>query len=242
MLLVGGILAFQQLEHFLISDARFQLSPPADYGLDSPDLQVIGMDHVSRQQVMKVFSGDFGRSVYLFPASRRRISLMAIDWVKDASISRIWPNKVLVRITERQPVAFAELSGGGPTRFLLIDEEGVLLQPEQPGKFKLPVVIGIREESERAERRVRIQRMLRLMKEAGRLGDSISEIDVSNGDNLKVTEQVENRAIVLMIGDHNFAQRLQNFVANYPEIRRRLPNATTLDLRLEDRITAVNGE
>jgi hypothetical protein len=42
-----------------------------------------------------------------------------------------------------------------------------------------------------------------------------------------------------LLGDRDFAQRYQNFLNHYPEIKRRLPNAATLDLRLEDRITVV---
>jgi hypothetical protein len=36
--------------------------------------------------------------------------------------------------------------------------------------------------------------------------------------------------------------RLENFLGNYAEIRRRLPQATTFDLRLEGRITAAKGD
>jgi cell division protein FtsQ len=78
-----------------------------------------------------------------------------------------------------------------------------------------------------------------MLREAGTLGDKLSEIDVTDRDNLKVTVQEDRRAIVLLLGDHNFARRLQNFVNHYAEIQKRLPNATTLDMRLEDRITVV---
>ena len=42
-----------------------------------------------------------------------------------------------------------------------------------------------------------------------------------------------------MLGDQDFAARYQNFINHYAEIRQRMPAATTLDLRLEDRITVV---
>jgi hypothetical protein len=42
-----------------------------------------------------------------------------------------------------------------------------------------------------------------------------------------------------MLGDHDYSLRYQNFLRNYPEIKRRLPDAATLDMRLEDRITVV---
>ena len=35
----------------------------------------------------------------------------------------------------------------------------------------------------------------------------------------------------------NFARRYQNFLSNYPEIRKRSPGVKIFDLRLDDRIT-----
>ena len=55
-----------------------------------------------------VFAEDFGRSVYLIPLSERRASLRTVDWVKDASVARFWPNRVVVGVTERKPVAFVD--------------------------------------------------------------------------------------------------------------------------------------
>ena len=80
--------------------------------------------------------------------------------------------------------------------------------------------------------------MLRLEKELGGLAGNISEIDVSSPDNLRITVPIGRRAVDLMLGGGSFARRYQNFLDHYTEIRRRSPNATTFDLRLDDRITA----
>jgi cell division protein FtsQ len=71
------------------------------------------------------------------------------------------------------------------------------------------------------------------------MGSRISEIDVSDRDNLRISEPYEGASVTLLLGDRNFAVRYKNFVTHYAEIKRRLPGATTLDLRLEDRITVV---
>ncbi len=84
--------------------------------------------------------------------------------------------------------------------------------------------------------------MMRLMKDIGPMGDRVSEVDVSDAENLKATVRAGDHVVALMLGDHDFAQRLENFIGHYAEIERRLPAARTLDLRLEDRITAVEGK
>jgi cell division protein FtsQ len=81
--------------------------------------------------------------------------------------------------------------------------------------------------------------MLRVTGELGEASQRLAEIDVSDKDNLKVTEPYDGRMLTLHLGDHNFSVRYNNFVRHYEDIRKRLPDASTLDLRLEDRITAV---
>src|SRR6266545_2254123 len=80
-LLILGIVVFQRVEQYLITNSQFTLKPPAEYGEESPNLRVEGVKHASRAQVMQVFAEDFGRSVYLMPAARRRTELLGVNWV-----------------------------------------------------------------------------------------------------------------------------------------------------------------
>jgi cell division septal protein FtsQ len=232
VLLIASIYVFHRLEQFLIRDPRFALS-----GVDGDPgaIEISGAAHASRSQIERVFSIDLGRSVYLLPLSDRREALRAVDWVKDASIARLWPNRVVVRVHERKPVAFVTLTS---TRFALIDEDGVILPPA-PDRFTLPVLTGVRASDSIEVRRDRVHRMMRLTLELGDNVRNISEVDVSDRDNLKVTAPRDGHMLTLLLGDRNFARRYQGFLNHYSEIKRRLPHAATLDLRLDDRITAV---
>ena len=235
LVLAVSLYTFHRLEQFLIRDSRFAMSG-ADGSAAASTLDVQGAEHASRRAIESVFAEDMGRSVYLLPLADRRATLQTVDWVKDASVARLWPNRVVVRVTEREPVAFLTL---GPSRFGLIDAEGVIL-PQSPGRFHLPVLSGVHSRDPLPERRARVQRMLRLLHDLGGMADKVAEIDVSDRDNLKVTQPYEGRMITLLLGDQDFGARYQNFVSHYGEIKQKLPGATTLDLRLEDRITVVN--
>ena len=235
LVLAVSLYTFHRLEQFLIRDSRFAMSG-ADGSAAASTLDVQGAEHASRRAIESVFAEDMGRSVYLLPLADRRATLQTVDWVKDASVARLWPNRVVVRVTEREPVAFLTL---GPSRFGLIDAEGVIL-PQSPGRFHLPVLSGVQSRDPLPERRARVQRMLRLLHDLGGMADKVAEIDVSDRDNLKVTQPYEGRMITLLLGDQDFGARYQNFVSHYGEIKQKLPGATTLDLRLEDRITVVN--
>jgi cell division protein FtsQ len=237
--LSSAIFASQQVEQFLIRDPRFFLPGPADYGLESPNLEIHGVHYASRWRVQRVFTPDFGRSLYLFPLADRRAALLRVSWVKDASILRIWPNRVVVHIVERAPAAFIESRVESISRWALIDSDGVILDPPRKADFHLPVITGVRSDEKPESRGVRVRRMQRMLVELGKLADNVSEVNVADLDNLRITEQVSGRTVVLIVGDSNFASRVRNFLDHYPDIHRKMPSATTFDVRLDDRITAL---
>jgi cell division septal protein FtsQ len=239
--LTGGIYASQRFAQFLIRDTRFFLPGPADYGLESPNLELHGIQYASRQQVLRLFEPDYGRSLSLFPLAARRKELLGVRWVHDVSIARIWPNRVVVRITERRPAAFIKLPAEAMLRWALIDEEGVILDPPPKAAFTLPVLSGVLSGESAEKRGIRVRRMQRLMQELGPMADNVSEVDAGDLDDLKVTEQAGGGAVTLMLGDRNFTSRLRNFLEHYSDIHRNMPQATSFDLRLDDRITGLEA-
>ena len=232
--LVAVLLVYNRIERFLLRDPRFALA--GEYSSDgAKSLEIEGATHVSARAVEAVFREDMGQSVYSIPLSERRASLRAVDWVKDASIARMWPNHLQVRLQERVPVAFVTLNSG---KFALIDEDGVILPPAA-GRFGLPVLSGVGSKDPITVRKERVKRMMRLLHDLGDQGRNLSEIDVSDPDDVKIMEPRDGRILKLLLGDRDFAVRYRNFTSHYSDIVERLPGAVTLDLRLEDRITVV---
>jgi cell division protein FtsQ len=237
--LTGAIYASQRVEQFLIRDPRFFLPGPADYGLESPNVQLNGIRYASRTRILRLFDEDYGRSIYLFPLAARRKALLNVNWVHDASLVRVWPDRVVVYVSERKPVAFIKLPAGDITRWALIDDEGVILEPPQRAPFRLPVLAGILTGESPDKRAKRVKRMQQLMRDVGTLADNVSEVDASDLDDLKISGQVHGRSVSLLMGDRNFSSRLKNFLDHFPDIHRKMPKSATFDLRLDDRITAL---
>ena len=239
------ILAWHRTEEFLIKDDRFRIAEAPELPGTSPNLTVEGVHYASPSQIRHVFAEDFGRSLYLVPLQTRRRELMGIDWVEDASVSKVWPNALKVGIRERTPVAFVHLPPNrrdGTSQFALIDREGAILRPRIPARFTLPVITGLKEEDAVEERRVRVRSVLALLRAVGPLAGQISEIDASDLNDLIVAEHVDGAVVNLMLGDGKYAERLQNFLANYAEIKAKRPGTKVLDLRVDGVITAVGED
>lgn len=232
------------IDQFLASDPHFIL-PGGPEAAANPNFTVAGAVHAPRQEILHVFARDFGRSIYLMPLAERRRSLLEIDWVRDAAVSRRWPNGIAVRLVERRPVAFLILPAAGAPGLLetaLVNEEGVILRPPPRAQLSLPVLHGITREQPAAARRARMRRVSELVRELQPYVTQISEIDASDAEDLVVTQVVQGRTLRLRLGSRDYLARLQSFLRNYPAISRHLPNARTFDLRLDSYFTAEDGD
>jgi cell division protein FtsQ len=235
------------LQHHVLADPRFVLAGVPGDTQNVPDFVIEGAVHTSRDRVLEVFGDDFGKSIFRIPIAERRRRLLAIDWVADASVSRLWPNRLIVRIRERTPVAFVKLAADPlrpkAARPALIDGEGVILQQPEKGQFSFPVLNGVSEKQPEAERKARVARMQQVLREIASLPRPLrlSEVDVSARD-IRVSAEVDDREVELILGDRDFASRVQTFLAHYPEIHKRTPQFTIFDLRLNKSIIARDTE
>ena len=229
----AGLYGFHKVEQFLIRDPRFALN-----GVDgaSSTVEIRGATHASARALQAAFRDDSGSSVYLMPLADRRATLRSVDWVKDAAVIRAWPNRVLVNVSERVPVAFVTLAA---SKFGLIDEDGVILPPA-PDRFHLPVLTGVQQRDPLEVRKRSVRRLTNLMASLGSDAGKVAEVDVSDPSNLKVKQSSGGRMVTLLLGDRNFDARYRNFANHFSEIQQKLPGAATLDLRIEDRITVVD--
>ena len=225
-----------QLERFLVRDPQFTLALPPDPGEESPALEIIGVKHSARSRVAATFERDYGRSLYLMPLRQRRDELLRLHWVRDARVTRVWPNRVQVRITEREPVAFVPLPG--ESTLPLIDTEGHLLLPESQENLNLPVLTGVTRQQSEEERRLRVHRLQKLVADAGELSAKISEVDATDPDNLKVMQDAGGKAVTLIVGNRYFKRRLEKFRQNAEDLLRRDPSKTIFDLRVDGSIYA----
>jgi len=192
-----------------------------DPQFDFQDLQIGGTRYANRARIQAVFAPDIGKSIFQIPLAERRRHLLAIDWVLTASVTRVWPNRIVVRVTERTPVAFARL-----------------LSIPQKVRFRFPVLSGVTEDQTDEERRVRVRTMEHLLSDLGPQAKDISEVNSASPQEMRVIADVDGQAVELWLGDQHFRSRYLNFVNHYGEIRKHSEKAGVFDLRLDDRILA----
>ena len=95
-LCVSTGMAAWKVRRYALTGAQFTLSASRQDALE-----IQGLTDGSRAKVRRVFAADFGGSVFAIPLAERRRRLLAIDWVEDAAVSRVWPDRLAVRIASR---------------------------------------------------------------------------------------------------------------------------------------------
>jgi cell division protein FtsQ len=216
------------------------------FRLESSDaVEVSGVHNASREHVMEVAAADIGRNIFFIPLDERKRQLEQIPWVEQATVMRLLPNRIAVSIQERTPVAFAQI---GP-HISLIDAHGVVmgLPADRKIKYSFPVIRGIAETEPLSSRAAAMKIYNRLVSELG-AGDpddpksqtnylkQLSEVDLSDPEDVKVTANDPGWTVMVHLGSENFLQHYKLYVAHIAEWRQQFPNLQSIDCRYEGQV------
>ena len=138
--------------------------------------------------------------------------LERLPWVRTAIVTRVLPDGIRVRITERQPQAVVRTSSG---RFIWVDDDAVYLGEMAPTD-QMPAFFlrGWNEEDSAAaqtENRARIKRFLELQREweAQSLSERISEVNLLDLRDVRVQLAGDDSQIEVRLGSQDQGTRLQ---------------------------------
>ncbi|NNF80346.1 MAG: FtsQ-type POTRA domain-containing protein [Rhizobiales bacterium] len=108
-------------------------------GLSAREITIEGLKNVPKEQVLAAIGVHEGSSLIGFNAPDARTKLAKLDWVVEASVLRLFPNRLHIELKERRPYALWQEHG----RFFVIDESGQAMRRLDPAKWShLPVVAG----------------------------------------------------------------------------------------------------
>jgi cell division protein FtsQ len=235
-LLFVSALSVSALYHYGEHSWRFRVE-------SSDDIEITGLQNVSRSQVMEVMGGDIGRNIFFVPLAERKVQLEQIPWVESASVMRFVPNRLKVDLHERTPVAFARVG----SKILLVDAAGTLMELSGAGKkrYSFPVILGMNsgEPASTRSARMKIYRDLitQLDSSGARYSHDLSEVDLSDPEDVKVLANSPDGAVLVHLGSSNYLDRYKIYVAHVEEWRQQFDKVQSVDLRY-DRQIIVNPD
>ena len=216
--------------HYGISSWRFRLD-------SSDNIEITGVQNASRAQVMDAIGGEIGRNIFFVSLDERKKQLEQIPWVESATVMRLLPNRLAIRIQERTPVAFARIG----SKFHLIDANGVILgmPANRQTKYSFPVIEGITDteplSSRAAAMRIYGHLVRELDSDGGHYSRDLSEVDLTDPEDVKVTAAAVG-SVMVHLGSSDFLGRYKLYVNHIAEWRQQFQNLQSVDLRYEGQI------
>ncbi len=136
-----------------------------------------------------------------------------LPWVRTAVVSRVLPDGIRVRITERSPRAVVRTSAG---RFRWVDEEaallGEMLPTDQLPAFFLRGLSDEDSEFARNENRERVETFLELQRawDAVGLSERVSEVNLMDLRDVRAQLAGDNSQIEVRLGSRDQSERLRS--------------------------------
>lgn len=187
-------------------------------------VSVEGNSHVSRPELLAAAGVTQQSSLLLLDVDRARAGLKAIPWVADASVRKLYPDRLLIAVAERQPFALWQ-SGG---RVSVIAADGTVLGPlEHPAFAGLPLVVGAGAAATARDLLPLLDRYPQLREQvraAIRVAERRWNLRLKNGLDVKLPET-------------NLEQALQLLATLDADKRLLSRDILSVDLRLPDRVS-----
>jgi cell division protein FtsQ len=177
-------------------------------------VEVQGNSRVSSEEILTLVRKETEKTgVWRADLQGMTARLQQLPWVRTAIVSRVLPDRIRVRITERMPRAVVRTASG---RFRWVDEDaallGEMLPTDQIPSFFLR---GLNEDESQAtqpENRDRVQKFLELQKDwdAAGLSERVSEVNLIDVRDVRAQLAGDSSQIEVRLGSHDHTKRLQD--------------------------------
>jgi len=229
----GAVWTVLATRNFLENDPRFRIDTAAS-------IQTVGNSQLTRDDLLSVFGADIGRNIFFIPLATRRAELERIPWVEHATVMRILPNQLRVAVRERTPIAFARVGD----QVKLVDAAGVILDmpPAMIASrhFSFPVVTGINPSDPLSVRTPRMRLYQRFIadldSEGQKISSDLSEIDLSDPEDVRASLPAGATDMLLHFGDEKFLARYRTYQSHLAEWQQQYPHLASVDLRYDTQV------
>lgn len=203
--------------------------------------EIRGLHYVPESLVlmkMREFE-ELHKNLFALDISQLRKSIELLPWVKEAIVQRTFPDKLIIHVKERLPIAFVRTEQGTS----LVDEDGILLEnnPNTFSAFDFPVLSGLepgldQESLNRNKTRISLYRSLiqSLDENGAGLSRDLSEIHLHDIGNISVIASEDT--VMVHLGTENLQEKFRRYVAMSRELKQKYPHLDSVDLRYQNQV------
>ena len=203
-----------------------------EHGLVVEEIVLIGRERQDAKVLMAQLALAKGQPLFALDLAGMRAKLLQLPWIKDVTISRHFPNEIVITLQERVPTALWQYQG----QVFVIDDEGYPIEAsKREGAYaNFPSVVG-------GEAQKHVGALMILLKAepliaeqleaAMRIGGRRWDLKLKSGLVIKLPEENVEKALAMVVQMHKVKEIL-SFPLNFVDVRTQ--NKTILSVDTEE--------
>jgi cell division protein FtsQ len=210
---------------WLVSETRNYLRTAARFEIEK--FSVSGLRRVQETEVLAKAGFEVGANVFRLDLEEIRRRVEELDWVRYASVQRVLPDQIIIKVVEREPIGLARIRG----EIYQFDVDAKILDPDSAGNGGFPVLDGLRA----GDRKRNVQKVEAYRHVLEDLGETaLSEIHINDAGEVTVVSASD--PLLIDLGTGEFRTRWIKYLQLKPQIQEQYPQAVRVDLRFKNQV------
>jgi cell division protein FtsQ len=224
-----GMVQGNQVPSFIASLRDAPDAVANDLGFRIATHALSGQKQLGREEILAAAGISAGSSLLFLDVEATRAKLKTNPWIADATVQKLYPDRLQITVTERRPFALWQKDG----KVSVIAGDGTVLEPYVTRRFAfMPLVVGLGAE-------LRAKEFLALLDRYPDIRDAVraSVLVADRRWNLRLKNGVDVR-----LPESDVDKALEALVALDHEKKLLSRDIAAVDLRLTDRVTVRLSE
>jgi cell division protein FtsQ len=204
--------------HYLRTSPRFEVKK----------VSVVGLKRVEVHQVLSRAGLADKANVFSVNLEEVRERIEGLKWVRFATVQRLLPDTIGIKIVERQPVGLARMRGS----ILQFDAEGELLEQDRGTGVNFPILDGLSAKDIEGNQK-KVELYLKIMEDLHGQSE-LSEIHINDEGEVSVVSLTE--PLLVKLGASDFRGRWARYLQLRARIQQDYPEAVQVDFRFKDQV------
>lgn len=196
--------------------------------LEIKKVSVVGLKRVEVHQVLSRAGLPDGANVFSVSLEEVRERVEGLKWVRFATVQRVLPDTIGIKIVERQPVGLARMRGS----ILQFDVEGELLEQDRGSGVNFPILDGLKAKDNEGNQ-MKVALYLKIMEDLHGQSE-LSEIHINDEGEVSVVSLTE--PLLVKLGASDFRTRWARYLQLRTRIQQDYPDAVQVDFRFKDQV------
>jgi len=190
-------------------------------------LTVAGVKRVPENQVLAKVGFEAGTNVFRMDLDQIRKRVEELDRVRYASVQRILPDQIIIRVVEREAIGLTRIEG----EIFQFDIDGKILDADPESGLSFPILDTLRP-GDRAGNLRKVETYRKVIDEVGQT--ALSEVHVSDSGDVTVVSASD--PVMVSLGVSDFRNRWNHYLEMKPQIAQQYPQAVRVDLRFKNQV------